>query len=302
MASAVMTQSELPGLKLVKRGKVRDIYEVEGALLIVASDRISAFDVIMDDPIPGKGEILTRISVFWFRELERIVPNHLRSCDPSQYPEPCRVHAAQLAGRSMLVKKADPLPVECIVRGYLAGSGWQEYQESGRVCGIPLPAGLKESERLPEPLFTPSTKAEEGLHDENITFEDAADLVGRETAETVRRLSLEIYTFGRDLAARNGIIVADTKFEFGRTEDGLVLIDEVLTPDSSRFWPVDAYRPGGPQASFDKQYLRDYLLAINWPKKPPPPKLPEEIIERTREKYLEALFRLTGQRLEHHNT
>jgi phosphoribosylaminoimidazole-succinocarboxamide synthase len=226
-----------------------------------------------------------------------MVENHVISSTPSEYPEICRKYAAELEHRSMLVKKAEPLPVECIVRGYISGSGWKEYQKNGAVCGITLPTGLVESEQLPEPIFTPSTKAEEGLHDENIDFETAAGLLGRERAEEVRRLSLEIYKFGRGLAAQKGIIVADTKFEFGIKDGKLILIDEVLTPDSSRFWPVDTYAPGGPQKSFDKQFLRDYLLRIKWPKTPPPPKLPADIIEQTREKYLDALKRLTGQGL-----
>lgn len=297
MDSTVLLQSDFKGIKLLKRGKVRDVYEIDDRLLIVASDRMSAFDVVMDDPIPDKGKILTSISVYWFRELEKIVENHLISSDPSGYPEPCRTYTEQLAGRSMLVKKATPLPVECIVRGYLSGSGWQEYLEQGSVCGITLSDGLVESEKLPEPIFTPSTKAQDGMHDENISFNKAVEILGKETAEQVRKVSLMIYEFGRDCAAEKGIIVADTKFEFGKIDDRLILIDEVLTPDSSRFWPMDAYQPGGPQKSFDKQYLRDYLVEINWPKRPPPPKLPPEIIKKTRDKYLEALERLTGQSL-----
>ncbi len=289
-----MKESAFPDLNLVKRGKVRDIYEVEGNLLIVASDRISAFDVVMDDPIPGKGEILTQISLFWFQKLGHIVENHLIATDPDQYPESCRKYADVLEGRSMLVKKAEPLPVECIVRGYLSGSGWNEYRSERSICGISLPEGLKESDLLPEPLFTPSTKAEDGMHDLNISFEEAVELIGQKTAEAVRDLSLEIYSFGRDYAAKRGIIIADTKFEFGFVDDRLLLIDEVMTPDSSRFWPMDLYAPGGPQQSFDKQFLRDYLLSLKWPKKPPPPKLPPEIIRKTLEKYREALARLTA--------
>jgi phosphoribosylaminoimidazole-succinocarboxamide synthase len=297
MAGAVLKRSDLPGVALLKRGKVRDVYEIDDNLLIVASDRISAFDVVMDDPVPDKGKILTSISLFWFKKLEGILENHVITSDPNRYPENCRPYSDQLRGRSMLVKKTRPLPVECIVRGYLSGSGWEEYVSKGSVCGIPLPPGLKESQKLPEPVFTPSTKAEDGTHDENISFEKATVLLGKETAEQVRRFSLEIYEFGRDLAAKKGIIIADTKFEFGLKDGRLILIDEVLTPDSSRFWPEDAYRPGGPQKSFDKQFLRDYLIDIKWPKKPPPPKLPPHIIEKTREKYLEALERLTGQGL-----
>ena len=297
MNSNVLKESDFKGINLVKRGKVRDIYEIGDQLLIVASDRMSAFDVVMADPIPDKGKILTSISLFWFKELEHMMENHLISSDPAEYPENCKKHTEELKGRSMLVKKAKPLPVECIVRGYLSGSGWKDYLSNGSVCGISLPEGLKESQKLPEPIFTPSTKAEDGMHDENITFEEAVKLVGEETSENVQQLSLRIYEFGRALAAEKGIIVADTKFEFGIKDDRLILIDEVLTPDSSRFWPMDSYSPGGPQKSFDKQFLRDYLLEIKWPKQPPPPKLPPEIIEKTRAKYLEALERLTGHGL-----
>lgn len=297
MGSKVVIKTDFNDIPLLRRGKVRDVYEIEDKLLIVASDRMSAFDVVMDDPIPDKGSILTGISLFWFKKLESMVENHVISSLPAEYPEICRKYTAELEHRSMLVKKTAPLPVECIVRGYLSGSGWKEYTTTGGVCGITLPKGLRESEQLPEPIFTPSTKAEEGMHDENIDFETAVGLLGRDTAEEVRRLSLEIYKFGRDLAARKGIIVADTKFEFGIKDSKLILIDEVLTPDSSRFWPMDTYAPGGPQKSFDKQFLRDYLVRIKWPKMPPPPKLPEEIIAKTREKYLDALERLTGRGL-----
>jgi phosphoribosylaminoimidazole-succinocarboxamide synthase len=298
MHSDVLKESDFEGINLVKRGKVRDIYEIGDQLLIVASDRMSAFDVVMADPIPDKGKILTNISLFWFKQLESIVENHLISSNPVKYPENCQRYAKELEGRSMLVKKAKPLPVECIVRGYLSGSGWKDYLSNGSVSGISLPEGLKESQKLPAPIFTPSTKAEDGMHDENIPFEEAVKLMGEETSENVQQLSLRIYEFGRALAAEKGIIVADTKFEFGIKEDRLILIDEVLTPDSSRFWPMDSYSPGGPQKSFDKQFLRDYLLEIKWPKQPPPPKLPPEIIEKTRAKYLEALERLTGHGLE----
>jgi phosphoribosylaminoimidazole-succinocarboxamide synthase len=298
MNSNVLKESDFEGITLLKRGKVRDIYEIGDQLLIVASDRMSAFDVVMADPIPDKGKILTNISLFWFKKLESIVENHVISSNPVEYPENCQKYAKELEGRSMLVKKAKPLPVECIVRGYLSGSGWKDYLSNGSVCGISLPEGLKESQKLPEPIFTPSTKAEDGMHDENITFEEALKLMGKKTSEDVQQLSLRIYEFGRALAAEKGIIVADTKFEFGIKDDRLILIDEVLTPDSSRFWPMDSYSPGGPQKSFDKQFLRDYLLDINWPKQPPPPELPSEIIEKTRAKYLEALERLTGHGLE----
>jgi len=294
----VLLKSQFEDLKLLKRGKVRDVYEVDDKLLIVASDRMSAFDVVMDDPIPDKGRILTSLSLFWFGQLGKIVENHIISADPSRYPGPCRKYRDALEGRSMLVKKASPLPVECIVRGYLSGSGWAEYRSTGAICGIPLPKGLMESDKLPHPIFTPSTKAEAGIHDENISFEKVIETLGEKRAEQIRELSLGIYAFGRDLAAEKGIIIADTKFEFGEIDGRLILIDEVLTPDSSRFWPMDTYRPGGPQASFDKQYLRDYLDTLDWPKEPPPPKLPPEVIKKTRERYLEALERLTGQALD----
>ncbi len=297
MSEDTLLKSDLEGLKLVKRGKVRDVYEVEDKLLIVATDRMSAFDVVMDDPIPDKGKILTGISVFWFNQLESVVENHIISTESTEYPEACQPYQEQLKGRSMLVKKATPLLVECIIRGYLSGSGWAEYQSKGEICGIPLPQGLVESEKLPEPIFTPSTKAEQGLHDENISFERVIEILGKETADKIKDLSLRIYEFGRDLAAQKGIIIADTKFEFGFVGDRLILIDEVLTPDSSRFWPTDTYSAGGPQKSFDKQFLRDYLNSLDWPKEPPPPRLPQDIIEKTREKYLEALERLTGHGL-----
>ncbi len=298
MPDNIVIKSDFTDLELVKRGKVRDVYEIDGKYLIVASDRMSAFDVVMDDPIPDKGRILTAISVFWFEKLKPVVENHIISTDPEDYPEPCKKYREDLAGRSMLVKKADPLPVECIVRGYISGSGWNEYLEKGSVCNIPLPEGMKESEKLPEPIFTPSTKAEQGDHDENISFDEVIDILGKNTAEKLRDTSLEIYEFGRSFAFEKGIIIADTKFEFGFDGDRIILIDEVLTPDSSRFWPMDTYNPGGPQKSFDKQYLRDYLNGLDWPKTPPPPKLPDDIIQKTREKYSEALERLTGSGLE----
>lgn len=297
MGEQVLVKSLFEDLTLLKRGKVRDVYEVEDKLLIVASDRMSAFDVVMDDPIPDKGKILTRISLFWFQQLRSTVPNHVVSTEVSDYPPVCRKYRQDLEGRSMLVQRADPLPVECIVRGYLSGSGWSEYGRKRSICGIPLPEGLVESQRLPEPIFTPSTKAAEGTHDENISFEKVIEILGEKLALEIRALSMNIYAFGRDLAARKGIIIADTKFEFGLKDGRVILIDEVLTPDSSRFWPEDTYRPGGPQKSFDKQFLRDYLDGLDWPKAPPPPRLPREVIERTREKYLEALVRLTGHDL-----
>ncbi len=298
MTERVLLQSDFKDLELLKRGKVRDVYDLNEKLLIVASDRMSAFDVVMDDPIPDKGRILTMISTFWFKQLESVVENHVLSTNPDEYPQPCLKYQEALKGRSMLVRKTDPLPVECIVRGYISGSGWKEYQEKGTICDLPLPPGLRESDKLPEPIFTPSTKAESGTHDENISFDKAADALGRETAEAVRDLSLKIYAFGRDYAAEKGIIIADTKFEFGRLGERIILIDEVLTPDSSRFWPLEEYRPGGPQKSFDKQFLRDYLNGLDWPKTPPPPRLPENIVRKTRDKYLEALNKLTGQDLD----
>ncbi len=294
MPENILWESNFVRIKLMNRGKVRDIYEIDDKLLIVASDRISAFDVVMNDPIPDKGRILTSISIFWFKSLESIVDNHIISTNPEEYPEPCQKYRDQLEGRSMLVKKARPLPVECIVRGYISGSGWLEYQSKGSICDISLPEGLTESEKLPYPLFTPSTKADKGIHDENISFERVTELLGKETAEKVRDLSLQIYEYGREFAAQKGIIIADTKFEFGFENDRLILIDEVLTPDSSRFWSMDTYHPGGPQKNFDKQSLRDYLNSLDWPKQPPPPKLPPQIIEKTRNNYREALEKLTG--------
>lgn len=295
MASQAVMGSDFSELNLIKKGKVRDIYDMGNSLLMVASDRISAFDVIMPDPIPDKGKILTRISLFWFNIMKDIIDNHVITSDVAQYPSACRPYADALAGRSMLVRKAEPLPIECVVRGYISGSGWNSYKESGMICGIHLPAGLKESDKLPAPLFTPSTKADLGEHDINIDFEEAARLIGRPLAEKVREISLHIYQKGAELAAQKGIIIADTKFEFGFAGNELILIDEVLTPDSSRFWPKSSYRPGGGQKSYDKQYLRDYLLTLDWDKTPPGPPLPREVVENTRAKYLEALKALTGQ-------
>ena len=291
--NSTVYQTSFSGLPLLKRGKVRDVYDLGDKLLIVATDRLSAFDVVMPDPVPEKGKILTQISLFWFDQMKDLVDNHLISSDVDEYPAACRPYADALAGRSMLVQKARPLAIECVVRGYLSGSGWKDYQKNGSVCGIALPKGLRESDRLPEPLFTPSTKAEAGEHDINISFEQAVDLVGREAAEAARQLSLAVYRKGVAIAEQRGIIIADTKFEFGYVGDKLLLIDEILTPDSSRFWPKASYRPGGPQASFDKQYVRDYLLSLNWDKRPPAPSLPEEVINVTRTKYQEALRLLT---------
>ena len=292
--STAVYQTKLDQLSIIKQGKVRDIYDLGDCLLMVATDRLSAFDVIMPDPIPDKGKILTQLSIFWFNLMSDIVPNHLIESDITAFPSECQTHRDILAGRSMLVKKVEPLPIECVVRGYISGSGWKSYQRDQTICGISLPEGLKESEKLPEPLFTPSTKEEIGQHDINISFEAAANRVGREVAEKVRDLSLSIYTKGVDIAAEKGIIIADTKFEFGLLDGEIVLIDEVLTPDSSRFWPRSAYTPGGPQPSFDKQYVRDYLTSIQFNKQPPGPRLPEDIIQKTREKYVEALKLLTG--------
>lgn len=287
-------ETDFPKLNLVKRGKVRDIYDVGDSLLMVATDRISAYDVILPNPIPDKGKVLTQISLFWFDVMKPLIRNHLISGDVEAYPEVCKPYADTLRGRSMLVRKAEPLSIECVVRGYISGSGWKSYQESGSVCGIKLAEGLKESDRLPEPLFTPSTKEDIGVHDINIDFEEAAKRIGRFLAEKVKSLSLDIYKRGMELADKQGIIIADTKFEFGLMGDEIILIDEILTPDSSRFWPKASHTPGGSQKSFDKQYVRDYLTSLNWDKKPPAPSLPENVIENTREKYIEALNLITG--------
>lgn len=288
-------ETKFPDLKLLKKGKVRDIYDMDDSLLMVATDRISAFDVIMPEPIPGKGIILTQISLFWFRIMAPLVPNHIITSEVNDFPPECRPYADVLQGRSMLVKKAEPLPVECIVRGYLSGSGWKSYQANGNICGIRLPPGLRESARLPEPIYTPSTKAELGSHDVNIGFDETVQKMGAGLAKRARDLSLAIYRRGAELAESKGIIIADTKFEFGLRGDALILIDEILTPDSSRFWPREAYRPGVPQQSFDKQYLRDYLETLDWDKTPPAPSLPVEVIAGTRKKYMEALKLLTGR-------
>ena len=287
-------ETDFPNLNLIKRGKVRDIYDLGETLLLVASDRISAFDVVMPNPVPDKGRVLTQISLFWFNVMAPLVSNHLVTSDVSAYPPECADYAQILDGRSMVIRKAAPLPIECVVRGYITGSGWKDYQQSGQVCGIDLPEGLVESQRLPEPLFTPSTKAELGEHDENIDFATAAQTIGEDLAERVKDLSLQIYTRGVELAAQRGIIIADTKFEFGMADGELILIDEVLTPDSSRFWPKASYAPGQSQNSFDKQYLRDFLVNSGWNKQPPAPQLPEEIVSNTRAKYLEALELFTA--------
>ena len=293
MTAAPVFETNFPGLTLRGRGKVRDIYDLGDQLLIVATDRISAYDVVMPTPIPDKGRILTKISAFWFGALADVVDNHLVTVEVDEFPKQCLPYAKELAGRSMLVTKAEPLPVECIVRGYLSGSGWKDYERLGSVCGIKLPAGLLESSSLESPIFTPSTKAERGLHDENIDFAALGEKVGTDLAEKLRELSIALYERGAAIAGRRGIIIADTKFEFGTIGNQLALIDEVLTPDSSRFWPADKYEPGRSQESFDKQYLRDYLDQCGWNHKPPAPKLPDEVVQNTRTRYLEALERLT---------
>jgi phosphoribosylaminoimidazole-succinocarboxamide synthase len=291
----IILTTNFPDLNLAARGKVRDIYDLGDSLLIVTTDRISAFDVIMDEGIPDKGHVLTKISSFWFRQMEDIIPNHIISTDVNDFPAECRKYADILEGRSMLVRKAQPLPVECIVRGYISGSGWKDYQKTGAICGIRLPEGLQESAKLEEPIFTPSTKAELGEHDENISFDKCVELVGEELAAKIRDVTIAIYKRARDIAATKGIIIADTKFEYGIHNGELIIIDECMTPDSSRFWPQDSYQPGGAQPSFDKQFLRDYLETLDWGKTAPPPPLPDEIVRKTGEKYMEALVRLTGQ-------
>jgi phosphoribosylaminoimidazole-succinocarboxamide synthase len=297
MTSNVVLTTEFKSLKLKGRGKVRDIYDFGDHLLIVATDRISAFDVVMPNPIPDKGRVLTQLSKFWFALTTEIVANHVLSTEVKDYPEESQAYEGILRDRSMLVVKTNPLPVECVIRGYLSGSGWEEYERTGEICGISLPKGLLESSKLEDPIFTPATKAEIGFHDENITFDKVEKIVGKELAQRLKSLSLSIYNKARDFAEQKGIIIADTKMEFGMKDGNLLLIDELLTPDSSRFWPKDAYHPGGPQKSFDKQFLRDYLISIRWNKTPPAPELPEEIIRKTREKYLEAYERLLGRPL-----
>jgi phosphoribosylaminoimidazole-succinocarboxamide synthase len=294
--SEPLLQIDLPGIPKIRSGKVRELFNLGDALLMVATDRISAFDCIMPNGIPRKGEVLTQISHFWFGQFSALVPNHLLAKAKDPLPDRLRPFASQLEGRSMIVKKAKPLAIECVVRGYLSGSGWKEYQQSRTVCGIQLPEGLTESSQLPEPIFTPATKAETG-HDENIPFARAAEIVGADIAEYARSLSLQIYRAARTYARERGIIIADTKFEFGIFEGKLILIDEVLTPDSSRFWPADLYEAGSSQPSFDKQFLRDYLERLGWNKQPPAPPLPEYVVQKTQEKYLEAYTRLTGRKL-----
>jgi phosphoribosylaminoimidazole-succinocarboxamide synthase len=293
--SSVVWETNLAGAKLLSRGKVRDIYEVGGCLLLVATDRISAFDVVLPTPIPDKGRVLTQLSRFWFERLAGVVPNHV--LDHQELPAELAAQRDQLEGRSMLCRKTQPLPVECVVRGYLVGSGWKDYRATGKVCGIPLPAGLRESDKLPEPLFTPSTKATQG-HDENISFDDVVRQIGGPLAERVRSISVDLYRRAAEYATPRGIILADTKFEFGLIDGELIWIDEALTPDSSRFWPAAGYEPGRPQPSFDKQFVRDYLERIGWDKLPPGPELPADVVNGTREKYREAYRLLAGQDLD----
>lgn len=293
--SAIVLETNMPTLNMVNRGKVRDIYDLGEYLLLVTSDRLSAFDVIMHEGIPKKGQVLNQFSIFWFNQMADIIPNHIVATEVDDFPAETHQYREQLEGRSMLVKKAKPLPIECIVRGYVSGSGWKEYKQQGSICGIKLPEGLVESSQLAEPLFTPSTKAELGDHDENISFEEAVKLCGQDIAEQVSEISINIYSRARDFASEKGIIIADTKFEFGLMDDSSLLwIDEALSPDSSRFWPKELYQPGGPQPSFDKQFVRDYLETLDWNKQAPPPTLPPEIIAKTSEKYQDALYQLTG--------
>jgi phosphoribosylaminoimidazole-succinocarboxamide synthase len=294
LISAVVWETHFPGVPLRSRGKVRDLYEFGDRLLIIATDRLSAFDVVLPTPIPDKGRVLTQLSLFWFERLRDVVPNHVLSS--SEFPEELAAYREQLEGRSMLVRRTQPVPIECVVRGYLAGSGWKDYRATGKVCGIALPAGLRESERLPEPIFTPATKATTG-HDENISFDEAAARIGGPLVERLRAISLELYLRAAAHAEPRGILLADTKFEFGLLSGEPIWIDEALTPDSSRFWPADGYTPGRPQPSFDKQYVRDYLERIGWSKQPPAPELPAEVVAGTRSKYREAYRRLTGHEL-----
>ena len=295
---AALLKTDLGSIPLLGRGKVRDLYAVDGALLLVATDRISAFDHVLGSGIPDKGKILTQISLFWFDLLKNLAPNHVISANVEEYPPVLRPYGDQLQGRSMLVKRAQMFPVECVARGYLAGSGWKEYQASRTVCGIELPNGLKDGSRLPEPIFTPATKSQDGAHDENISYATVEKLVGAHDAEELRKLTLAIYRKAAAHAESCGLILADTKFEFGKTAEGVILADEVLTPDSSRFWDGQNWNPGGAQPSFDKQFVRDYLEKIGWNKQAPAPSLPDEVVERTRSKYLEAFRRLTGREMD----
>lgn len=296
MSDGTLLNLDLPGIRKVKSGKVREVFDLGDSLLFVATDRISAFDCVMPNGIPRKGEVLTQMSHFWFEQTAGFQPNHLLAKADDPLPAALQPYAAQLARRSMIVKKSQPLAIECVVRGYLAGSGWNEYRKHQTVCGLPLPAGLVESSELPEPIFTPATKAETG-HDENISFEEAVKIVGADIAEQARAASVRLYTFARDYARQRGILIADTKFEFGLFDGKLILIDEVLTPDSSRFWPADQYAPGRSQPSYDKQFVRDYLLTLDWDKTPPAPALPADVAAKTQAKYFEAYEKLTGKRL-----
>ena len=293
--STVVSQTSFAGLKLRGRGKVRDIYELDGRLLIVATDRLSAFDVVLPTPIPDKGRVLTQLSLFWFDKLSDVIPNHILSA--GDFPAELAPYAAELEGRAMLVRRTEPVPIECVVRGYLSGSGWKDYQRTGGICGVALPGGLRESDRLPQPIFTPSTKATSG-HDENISFAETVERIGAPLAERLRSISLELYRRATEHAGAHGIIIADTKFEFGLVGDDLIWIDEALTPDSSRFWPAGQYTPGRSQPSFDKQYVRDYLEQIGWNKQPPAPPLPPDVVAATRDKYREAYHRITGHALD----
>lgn len=293
--NSTITTLNLPDLKLFKQGKVRDVYDIGEYYLIVSSDRLSAFDVIMNDGIPNKGKVLNQISCFWFDHMKELVENHLVSANVDDYPEVCKQHRAIIAGRSMLVKKAELIPIECIVRGYISGTGWNDYKKSGNICGIELPKGLVESEKLPEPIFTPSTKAEVGVHDENINEAQAVNIIGKDAFEFIKKTAINIYKKASEFALTKGIIIADTKMEFGYFDGKIILIDELLTPDSSRFWPLAEYEKGRAQNSYDKQYVRDYLLSINFNKRPPAPALPEDVILNTAKKYDEALFKLTGE-------
>lgn len=298
---SLVSQTDFSTLKLKTRGKVRDIYDLGEYLLLVATDRLSAFDVILPQGVPHKGRVLTQMSAFWFQQMSDIIPHHVVTTNIDDYPAACRPYRDQLEGRSMLVHKTQPLPIECVVRGYLAGSAWNEYQNTGAICGIKLPGGLIESSKLDQPIFTPATKAEMGQHDENIALDRVAALVGREYAERLRDISIAVYRRAQMLAESKGIIIADTKMEFGLKEGKLMLIDELLTPDSSRFWPMASYKPGSSQPSFDKQFVRDYLLSIQWNKQPPAPDLPDDVVQTTSQKYLEAYERLTGSKLDVQN-
>jgi phosphoribosylaminoimidazole-succinocarboxamide synthase len=298
MPSTAVTKTDLHPLKLAARGKVRDVYDLRDRLLIVSTDRLSAFDVVLPDPIPDKGRVLNGLSLFWMDRTRDLVNNHVLSANPAEYPEECRQFASLLEGRSVLVKKAAVFPIECVARGYVIGSGWKDYESSGSICGIELPAGLRQAEKLSEPIFTPSTKAEVGLHDENCSFDLVVDVVGREMAEWLRDKTLELYLFGARWAEERGIIIADTKFEFGVVDGSPMLVDEMLTPDSSRFWPMQEYATGISPPSLDKQFVRDYLETLDWDKKPPAPSLPPEIVAKTREKYVEIYRILTGKEIE----